>query len=312
MDLFFNELSLKTASNRHAAAEWFQSLGDLYKIASARGLGEIKVPASFLHHPFTDEYTFFQWASDRDFDQDLRTLLKSRITTTPLIEEMLGVKESDTGKVFDCRYEQQLAIGLGAASHYMYDALAISMSTDSIWDQWEVPVDISVFDGDTLEEEQCVVKNIFKISHFDMHEIWLKEKNRPHIPNGNILWLKRSAIFPNLIFCEHVKSQIAKFSGNQPDFVQAQKRLFELEAYAAKRTAGIFRSEELPSKVTPESETRSNTKSNELYQLCPDGATRFFDWHSRFTPGAGRIHFFPLEDSNKIIIGSIANQNEIK
>jgi hypothetical protein len=91
-----------------------------------------------------------------------------------------------------------------------------------------------------------------------------------------------------------------------------QKKIFELEEYAASRPAGIFVSDSFPSKVSPESETRKRNFANELIHICPDGVSRLFDWHSRFTPGAGRIHFYPLENSNKIIIGSIANANIIK
>ncbi len=312
MDLFFNELSLRVASDRFVANQWFEALGNLYKVAAGLGIGEIKVPAAFFEHSFTDECSFFQWVDDKRFDPDFRLLLKSKITTTPVIEVMLEEKETGIGRVFDCLYCGKNALGLGAASQHMFNAISISMAPDSIWDEAYIGVSISIFDGDDLNEEACEIRHVYQNAHLSIHAAWLKSQKRPNIPNGNVLWLKRNTLFPNLIFCDHVRGQIAGFSGNQPEFIQMQKRLYELEEYASKRSAGTFRSDDLPSKVTPESDTRGNDFASKLIRVCPDGETRFFDWHSRYTPGAGRIHFFPLENSNKIIVGNIANQNEIK
>jgi hypothetical protein len=312
MDLFFNELSLRVANDRFVANSWFQALGNLYKASSAKGLGEIKVAAVFFGHVFTHEYSFYQWANDQNFDHDLRLLLKSRITTTPLIEEMLEEKAAGDEKMFDCQCNGQNAVGLGAASSHLFDAMAISLSTDTLWDKPYVVVNVTGFDGNDIWEDTSDVRHLYQEKHLDEHADWFRTQRRPNLPNGNVLWLQRKSIFPNLIFCENVRGQISGFSGNQPEFLQMKKRLFDLEEYAAKRQAGFFNADELPTLVTPESETRKRDFANELTHICPDGATRLFDWHSRFTPGAGRIHFYPLDDSNKIIVGSIANQNEIK
>jgi hypothetical protein len=312
MDLFFNELSLGAAVDRYAANGWFKILGNLYKQASEKGLGEIKVPAVFFGHSFATGYTFYQWVTDHEFDADLRSLLKSKITTTPVIEDMLREQEIRDNKIFECHYEGNTANGLGAASEYVFDAIAISMAPDSRWDSPSVAVDITAVSSDDIVQSACNVRHIFKLAHLSEHNTWLEEQRRPRIQNGQVLWLRRNELFPNLIFCEHTRGQVAGFRPSQPEFIQLQKRLFELEACASGRTAGIFQSEELPTKVTPESESRKREFANELIRLCPDGVTRLFDWHSRFTPGAWRLHFYPLENSNKIIVGNIANQNEIK
>lgn len=131
------------------------------------------------------------------------------------------------------------------------------------------------------------------------------------IENGTILWLEREIFFPNLIFCKNVRKMIENFNSSMPAFVQITQRLFELETYAVGR-GNRFNPDHLPTKISPESVTRLNDFAQELTWECPDGIHRTFSWHSRYTPGAGRIHFYPLMDSNKIIIGSIANQNSIK
>jgi len=313
MDLFFNELSLQVATDCYAANGWFENLGKLYKQASERGLGEIKVPAVFFGHSFATDYIFYQWVTDHEFDADLRSLLKSKITTTPVIEEMLSEQETRDGKIFECCYKGYPANGLGAASEHMFDAVAISMVPDSQWNTSIVSVDVTVVlsDDDTVQSV-CNVRHIFQSAHLAEHNSWLEAQRRPRIPNGQILWMRRNELFPNLIFCQHIRGQVAGFSSNQSEFIQLQKRLFELEEYASGRTAGMFQAEVLPTKVTPESESRKREFASELTRLCPDGNIRLFDWHSRFTPGAWRLHFYPMENSSKIIVGNIANQNEIK
>lgn len=314
MDLFFNELSLSTAPDRFVARTRFQALGELLsKSAESRGLGEIKVANQFFSHNFASDYTFYQWTDDKDVDQDFRTLLKSRITTTPVIDDMLLEKEHTASSLFQCLHEGTIALGLGAASPYFFDSIAISMHHNVYdWNLSFVETNVQILETETINEQVCSVRHALGHSHLEVHDEWIKTKLRPSVPNGKVLWLKRGDLYPNLIFCAQVQSQLAKYSGKQPEFIQLQKRLDELEDYAAKREAGHFDPEELPSKVSPESATRSETFANELTQQCPDGVVRFFDWHSRFTPGAGRIHFYPLEESKAIIIGSIANQNTIK
>lgn len=314
MDLFFNELSLSIATDRFAARTRFQALGELLsKSAASRGLGEIKVTSQFFSHTFASDYTFYQWTDDKEVDQDFRTLLKSRITTTPVIDDMLSEKERTASSLFQCLHEGTIALGLGAASPYFFDSIAISMHNNVYdWNLAFVETTVQILETETINEQACSVRHALVHPHFEVHDEWIKTKLRPSVPNGKVLWLKRGILYPNLIFCAQVQSQLAKFSGKQPEFIQLQKRLDELEDYATQREAGHFDPDELPSKVSPESATRSETFANELTQQCPDGLVRFFDWHSRFTPGAGRIHFYPLEESKAIIIGSIANQNTIK
>jgi hypothetical protein len=311
MDLFFNELSLNTASNRFIVNDWFKALGETYKIAATKGFSEVKIPNTFLTHSFSPNYQFFQWAEDKDFDQDLRTLLKSKITTTPIIEDLIE-KQVGANKIFDCKYKNQNAVGLGAASEHLFDSIAISFFSEE-WDLPEVEVTTTTMDDTNLEETSTFIRHVSHQNHFSNHEKWFSTIQRPTIANGSLLWLKRGSLFPNLEFCEHTKGQLSSFSGNQPEFTQIKKRLFELNDYAGQRGIGIFDPELIPSKVSPESDSRKDKFKNELTQKCPDSVSRFFDWHTHFTPGAGnRIHFYPLENSNIIIIGSIAYANKIK
>jgi len=49
------------------------------------------------------------------------------------------------------------------------------------------------------------------------------------------------------------------------------------------------------------------TIKDQLTFLCPDGKERSFDFHLRFTPGAGRIYFYPKQPG-AIIVGYIGEK----
>ncbi|MCW6035527.1 hypothetical protein K4A83_04460 [Spirulina subsalsa FACHB-351] len=88
-------------------------------------------------------------------------------------------------------------------------------------------------------------------------------------------------------------------------FGQVRKRLFELETAAKEWKGGAFDYlNTLPSKATPESESRLRQFTSRLTIPCPDGEQRLFSLHLRLTPGAWRLYFFPVQ-SAQIIVGYI-------
>lgn len=62
---------------------------------------------------------------------------------------------------------------------------------------------------------------------------------------------------------------------------------------------------QLPSKTTPESDSRIQQFRQQLTIKCPDSKERLFSWHLRMTPGAWRLYFSEELGPGKIIIGYI-------
>ena len=95
-----------------------------------------------------------------------------------------------------------------------------------------------------------------------------------------------------------------------PDILigQVMRKLFELENFISNTKSDFFNADLIPSKATPESETREKKHQNELTFTCSDGIDRLFTWHLRITPGAWRLHFYPLMKKRKIIIGYIGEK----
>ena len=92
---------------------------------------------------------------------------------------------------------------------------------------------------------------------------------------------------------------------NHPQFNQIKKRLFEMEDYCRDWKSASFDLKKISSKVTPESDTRLEQFQDRLTILYADEKKRLFSWHFRYTPGAGRIYFYPVAETKKIHVGYI-------
>jgi hypothetical protein len=168
-------------------------------------------------------------------------------------------------------------------------------------------------EGEFLEEElQANARNISNGTHLQTHRAFIQSKIKLTVLNGQELWRLKGSVFPKLEFCSSVADQVSGFDLSNPEFQQLLNRLFELQNFASSWDGSPIKPSDFKTKVTPESASRLKKFEKQLTIQCPDGNYRLFSWHSRYTPGAGRIHFFPFEDQTKILIGSIANQNSIK
>lgn len=95
---------------------------------------------------------------------------------------------------------------------------------------------------------------------------------------------------------------------NIAELTQVYSNLLDLQRVAATCTGQSISPELFSSKTTIESDSRIKKHKNALMFLCPDNTKQLFSWHSRYTPGAGRIHFFPLEKKKLFYIGYIGEK----
>jgi hypothetical protein len=87
---------------------------------------------------------------------------------------------------------------------------------------------------------------------------------------------------------------------------QVIKRLFELETSCKNWTVGAFDLDSLPSKTSPESESRLKRLKKQLTFRCPDNKERIFSLHVRMTgASAWRLYFSTDLGIGKVIIGYI-------
>jgi hypothetical protein len=307
MDLFFNELSIKEGPNQETGRKWMVGLIAVYQKASSMGFKELKTTNVFLTFPIAPAYKLNDWLYDQTVDRDSRLLVKIKVSKSPFIEELLENKDNENHLLYEFKYKNQKATGLGAA--YLFESLAVSFANSSEWDKPSVELLVTqIPEEDRMEESIENVNHASKPAHLDLLTQWINKRRRANISNGKLLWLKRKEYFPHLVFCKNIENQISYFSGGELEFYQITKRLFESEDFCSTWAADVFTPGNIPSKITQESESRLSKFKDELTVICPDGETRLFSWHSRYTPGAGRIHFAPDNSKKLVYIGYIGTK----
>ena len=93
-----------------------------------------------------------------------------------------------------------------------------------------------------------------------------------------------------------------------PIIKQVIKKLRDLNEACARWTIGRFEDIPMASRASGESKPTMDRFGADRNILCPDGQTRLFELHIRFTPGANRIYFFPDSSSHMLFIGHIGEK----
>jgi hypothetical protein len=250
-------------------------------------------------------YPIARWRNDPDVPREEQTFFRSLTAKAPFWSDAdPDIKDNfDLSEVF---YQGRSAIGLRFA--LVSDALAISLLSDVCWDCSQLELELRRIEDEDLIEEKTIIFHASRSSHVIHHSDWIAKKIRQNIQDGLDLWQRKAELFPHLEFCANVEKKLASLEPNSPIFRQILKRLSELEEAAHNWTEGSFNLDSLPSKVTPESESRLKDFSQKLTFMCPDGVSRLFSLHSRVTPGAGRVYFSLELGPGKIIIGYIGQK----
>lgn len=194
------------------------------------------------------------------------------------------------GKAFGMETEYQhggrTAEGLGL-SHTLA-TLAVSFPFHG-WLQPSLEIQrLHMNDKGQIGEESVLVIHAADPEHVAASEDWIKSAPLAGVTDGDDLWMRRKELFPHLKFLPRVKSQLSTFKSGDILLRSAGSALMELELAVADWKPAETRFPAFRTKVTPEGETRA--RLFEFKDLA--GVERVFDLHSRYTPGAGRVHLW--------------------
>jgi hypothetical protein len=317
IDLVLNELSLQNpASDKPTARQWMSNFIQTIKAVKSQGVKVyLRTKYDFYRTILASDYPMGSWLNDQEVGKEERIFIKTLATGSPFSEnlnifqpEVQDIENNQGSSEF---YYQQ-AVTVGLAITYLLDTLAISFISDECWNISRLT--ISYLELPENEEE---VNKILEIRHASLdihvqdHSEWIQERIRTGVIDGEDIWERRKELFPSLEFCENVSKQIQSLDYGTPMLRQVEKKLFELENYCKTWTNGAFDLDILPSKATPESESRLKDLKEKLTFECPDGKKRIFSLHLRMTgAGAWRLHFSTELGAGKIIIGYIGKKIE--
>lgn len=193
---------------------------------------------------------------------------------------------------------------------YYLETLAISLNSESLWNRSRIKLElIQIDENEELIGESVEVIHAIQKNHVLEHANWIQKRQQTVVADGLELWNRRTELFSSLEFCDRVSEQIQSLI--DPKMLrQVVRKLFDLDELSKNWTDGSLNLDNLPSKVSPESESRLKQFREQLNTQCLDEKKRIFSLHIRMTPGAWRLHFCTELGPGKIIIGYIGPKIE--
>jgi hypothetical protein len=308
LEIVFNELSLHTCASDITTARQLMTelINTIFSIKPPSGIKrKLRTKSDFNYSELAPDYRVVQWRNDPDVDLEARRFLKTLQDKNDLPLPDIP----DPG--IEASYQGQQAIGLYYA--FVFNSLAVSLKSEPLWDCSSLKLQVTTVDEEEQEEPLIIrYENVLHAScsnHVQEHHDWIdgfQERIRQGVSDGLDLWNRRGELFPSLLFCESVSKQIQSLYTGTPMLRQVVNKLFELENYCKTWTDGAFDLDLIPSKATPESDSRLQKLKPKLTFKCPDDVHRIFSLHLRMTgAGAWRLHFSEELGPAKILIGYI-------
>lgn len=305
LDLVLNELSLHppapdTLIARIWVSDFIQTVRAIKAQAGKQAV--LRTQYDFYTTLLAPDYPLQRWLNDSQVDREEQRFIKTLVTKAPFSQDVLNTEvqaiETNVGSC-EFRYQGEQAIGLGVAC--ILDIIPVSLTSKPCWDCSYLDLDVIRIDED---DEKITIVHASRKQHLQDHIEWIKTRLLTGIRDGTTLWNNKDELFPNLQFCDSVGEQLQNLRVGDVMLSPIEKKLFDLQEYAATWVAGAFDSDKIACKATPESEATLKQYSQDRTFTCPDGQERVFSWHVRLTPLAWRIHFDPSQ-SGKIVIGYI-------
>ena len=300
MDAYLNELSVRMFSNREEAKDAFQLLGNCLKKMQDFGIMNVRMTNIVNTMEMLGGQSFYRILENKAvIDTDLKSVLMAKLCSLEPVDEL-----ENTYNVLNFTYNDQECKGLGWASEQIENTVALGFYQRGVWDKRKYTVQINLLDeeGETVPETSDS-KHISTPDDAEACRDFFEQL--VDIPShGKVLAMRVPSLFPHLLFASQAMGQLKKQS-NPLSVRQIFYRLQDLEKVAVNCTSPI-RPTDFGTKTTPESDSRENLP--QLRILFEDGQKRLCSWHSRFTPGKGRIHFCPDESNHLFYVGYIGEK----
>jgi hypothetical protein len=283
--LFLNELSCGSdASPTEVAAAMDELVRVLREARSWRDVALI-TRAPLATSELARGYVYGQWAADNRH-RNQRQYIKALRNRAPFTT--VFPQDGAHGEV-EYEYAGEPAEGIGAAHHMA--SLCVSLPVASAWHRPWLEVTVRRLAEDdrgelVMTEATESVRHGSRTDDLKTHEEWGRSAGLEAVDSAAGLWAGRDDFFPSLRFLARVEEDLGALQ--LPAFVQVRGLLARLEQSAAgwdpaKVAVPLWHG----AKITPEHEQRKRL----CHFVDAEGVERCYDWHGRFTPGAGRLHF---------------------
>ncbi len=311
LEIVFNELSVRNlAPDISTAQQWMSELISTMVAAKRCGLKGIRTQADFHAMVLAENYPLSRWRNDHEVNREERTFLRTLATKAPLSVDIPNLEIKIKAENPDCELSLEGRQAEGFKVAYYLETLTISLKSESLWNSSRIKLElIQIDEQGELIEESVEVLHASHDNHVLEHADWIQKRQQTAVVDGLELWKRRVELFSSLEFCDRASEQIQSLI--DPKMLrQVVRKLFELDELSKSWTDGALNLDNLPSKASPESESRLKQFREQLNIQCLDGKKRIFSLHIRMTPGAWRLHFCTELGPRKIIIGYIGPKIE--
>ena len=301
MNAYLNEQAFTPYPDRESARVGIMNLIECLKELDQFGIKNVKRSKLIDHKCLVRNESYLRMLNDKSLiDKDMKSVLINRMETLEPEDEI-----EDKYMVLSMKFNNKDCKGLGWASLELENTIALSFHSE-IWERSYYNLIITHLNDDAEEYEvNTTTRNITSKGHIEIHRDFLSSLH--NIPrNGKILVNTLVELFPNLIFSRSATIQLKKLR-NEDVVAQVYSRLQDLQ-----KTAAIYNehcsSMSFSTKASPESDTREKLYSSQLTIQFEGNKSYLCSWHLRFTPGAGRIHFYHVPAEKKIYVGYIGDK----
>lgn len=316
MDVFFNELSLpQTPLTRSEYIEKIERVLRVFSVLRNRGGADFKFPEIFRNYNQDAGYGLHKYLEDKNCDEDLRLLLKSQWMSSPTFEESYTFITDKADALHEFYYNNKECKGLALASEFTHDSFALGFVGADFPVNDCLMIDVCALDA--TFHPQTFTTSADHLVNTPSSNVWdkIERKAKLKIASGRDIITHWKTLFPNLILSKKAEKQLKKYPVGAPEVFSIKMLLNCMQRYCEnwKDKAFLFNQmQNYCGKISPESETRLRDFKAELTCIGENREEILLSWHGRFKPGAGRIHFHPYPENKQLLIGSVANQNEIK
>lgn len=213
----------------------------------------------------------------------------------------LGLGEA-FGLDSEYQFEGERAEGLGLG--HAVGTLAISFHAER-WSGPLLSLDRIYLQADgEVDQDVVQVEHASTAAHITSHDDWLRRAPLGAMGDGNQLWETRQELFPHLWFLPRVEAQIRSLKAGEVRLSTAANALMDIEVAVSRWDTADGPLPPFLSHVSPEHQQRAEKfKFEDL-----DGVDRYFDLHSRFTPGAGRVHMWCDRAKQRAVIAHVGDK----
>jgi hypothetical protein len=294
-ELSFNDLAPNSEMADLAISEFMKISADLAK--QTKQPTKILATFSLLNQLLTENgYVLQQWLTKQAKDDKTRFL--ASLTKEPLVRDYQPYYFLDNQET------------KGFAIAQEKDLLTISYNAVGKWQNSHYKLLRIEENSEIISEYEIEANHISKTEHLAIFANWISEKH--NITQNSLLqscktveefWQLKSQLYPNLIFCDNAKDNLAFYTLNNPNILIAFQRLKLLDIYVESKP-NKFNINAVGCKISGESETTLNSYSNERTFQLPDknGKSAVFELHIKFGD-AFRLHFY--YENQKCYIGYI-------